>query len=154
MRRSPLLFLKIEKSVLIFDRKAMIVSILGLIFYSKCAFKRPLFLLFLRKSFSKCPSSTNQKPPPPPLPWKILGCASALRVFFFFFYKTLHLKCLIAFWIRLYLDNCTVICTASDTFRILAYLALCFSGICRYIQSYSALLRRLKIAYWTLSRHI
>ena len=58
----------------------------------------PLFLLFLMKHLSKCPSSTNP---------------------------------------------------ASETFRILAYSALCFSGICWHIQSYSVLLRHIH-TYWDI----
>ena len=39
--------------------------------------------------------------------------------------------------------------TASDTLRIPAYSALCFSGICRYFQAYSALLRHIH-THWDI----
>ena len=45
---------------------------------------------------------------PHPLSWKISGCAPALR--YYSFCKTLHLKCLTVFWMRVCLDNCSVIC--------------------------------------------
>ena len=141
--------LKIEKSVLIFERKAMIVSILGLIFYSKYTFKRPFFLVFLRKSLSKCPSSTNQKPPSPPCPEKFWVAPQHSGIIIIFLQSASSQMFDSILNTSLYLDNYSdlLLCTASDTFRILAYLALCFSGICRHIQSYSALLRHLKIAY-------
>ena len=46
---------------------------------------------------------------PSHLPWKIYGCAPALR--YYLLCKRLHLKCLTVFWIRICLDNCLVICT-------------------------------------------
>ena len=44
-----------------------------------------------------------------PLPWKISGCEPVLK--HYSFCKTLHLKCLTVFWIRLGLNNFLVICT-------------------------------------------
>ena len=58
-----------------------------------------LFLVFLIKCFSKCPSSAK-----PPLPWKIPGCMPALR--YYSFCKMLHIRCFTIFWIRLCLDYC------------------------------------------------
>ena len=60
------------------------------------------------ETISKCPSSANLSHP---LPWKISGCAPALG--HYYFYKTIHLKCLTVFWICVYLDNCSVICTVT-----------------------------------------
>ena len=64
-------------------------------------------------------------------------CAPALR--HYSFCKTLHLKSLIVFWIRL----CSLspysglmLCTPSDTFRILAHSELC---LFRYVQAYSSI---------------
>ena len=80
-----------------------------------------------------------------PCPETFFGWAPALR--HYFFCKTLDLKCLAVFWIRLYLDNCSLVlysdltrCTASDAFKILAYSQLFYSGIIRHIQVSSALL--------------
>ena len=48
---------------------------------------------------------------PHPTPWRISGCAPALR--YFCFCKILDLKCLKVFWIHLCLDNCSVIYTVT-----------------------------------------
>ena len=73
--KPPLLFLKIEESALIFEKKALIVFIFGLNFPFKMQFKEytgektpkcfpgHIFLMFLTKYLSKCRSSTK-----PPLP--------------------------------------------------------------------------------------
>ena len=83
--RPPLSFLKIEKSVLILERKTLIVSIFGLNVPFKMQFQeyigkkvpkwlhvRPLFPAFLTKCLTKCPSSTNHHPPFPPCHEKLL----------------------------------------------------------------------------------
>ena len=112
-------FLNIEKIVLIFGRMALIVAIFGLNFSFKMYFHsksiqdkklqnvslQSLFLCFFTKSLSKCLSATNLSP----FPRIISGCGPALR--HYSFCKTLHLNCLIVFWIRLCLDNYSVICT-------------------------------------------
>ena len=94
--------------------------------------------MFLTTFVSKCPSSTTS----PSLP----------------FCKTLPLKCLAAFWIRLCLDNWSVICTVilcyvlHQTHSEFSYIQhSVFSGICRHIQSYSALLRYIH-AYWDITQ--
>ena len=97
---------------------------------------------------------------PPPLPWKISGCAPAPK--HYSFCKTLHLKCLTVFWICLCLDNCSVICTVTlcyalhQSFRILAYSALflwCMPAyliIFRHIHAYSDIIK----AHLGLFKHI
>ena len=70
--RPPLLFLKTGKTVLILERKALIVSIFGLYFPFKSSFKSiwekktlktgPLFLCFWQNYLSKCPSINPQPP--------------------------------------------------------------------------------------------
>ena len=75
---------------------------------------------------------------------KISGCAYALR--HYSFCKTLYIKCLNVWQCSeyIYLNNWSVICTgtlctASDTFRILAYSALFFqvyTDIFKHIQCY------------------
>ena len=70
--RPPPAILKIEKSVLIFERKALIMSVFGLNFLfkmqfqeclgekaSKCFPVEPLLLVFLTKSIANCPNSTD-----------------------------------------------------------------------------------------------
>ena len=88
----------------------------------------------------------------PTLSWKISGCAPAL--IYYFFSKSHYLNCLTVFWIRLSrymlsnLYNDLVLCTASDTFRILlAYSVLCFFW---YMTAYSSILIVTKHihAYW------
>ena len=68
----PCPFLKIKKSVLILEKKALIMHIFGLnLPFNNCSFKSiymgPLFLVFLKKCLSKCPNFTK-----PPLPLKFL----------------------------------------------------------------------------------
>ena len=63
------------------------------------------FLVFLRKCLFKYPSSTK-----PLLPWKMSRCLPAPS--HYSFCKTLHLKYLTVFWIRL-LNNCSVTCTVT-----------------------------------------
>ena len=70
----------------------------------KCFPAGTFFLVFLKKCLSKCHSSKK-----PPLPWKISGCSPALR--HYLSCRTLHIKCLTKFWIRLCLNNCSVFCT-------------------------------------------
>ena len=65
-------------------------------------------MVFLAKSTSRCSFSINI---PHPLPWGISGWAPALR--YYLFCKKLHLKCLSVFWMRVCLDNCSVICTVT-----------------------------------------
>ena len=69
----------------------------------------------------------------------------------------LHLKCLTVFWIRICLDNCSVICTMTLCYALYQTHSefwhiqhSVFSGICRHIQLYSALLRHIDAfhAYW------
>ena len=74
-----------------------------------------------------------------PLPWKFSHCAPALR--HYSLCRTLHLKCLSKFWIRLFLDNGSVIntviiCYLLHQTRILAFSTLCFF---RYIPAYSVI---------------
>ena len=94
----------------------------------------------LLKCLLKCPSSTTS---PSPCPEK-----------FHSFWKTLHLKCLTVFWIRLCFDTCSVTCTVTlcyakqqihSEFWHIQYSV--FSGIHRYIKSYSTLLMNIH-AYW------
>ena len=114
-----LLFFKIEKSVLILERKALCLpwvkfSIQNVVLRvswrktPKCFAAGPLFLVFLTKCLSKYWSTPVPQPPPPPLPWQIYGCEPAPKDYSFC--KTLNLKCLAMFWIRLCLVNCSVIC--------------------------------------------
>ena len=94
--RPPLSFLKIEKSVLILERKTLIVSIFGLNVPFKMQFQeyirkkvpkwlhvRPLFPAFLTKCLTKCPSSTNHHPPPSPLVMKNFWLSTCTQVIFF-----------------------------------------------------------------------
>ena len=77
------------------------------------------------------------------------------------FCKTLHLKCLIVFWICLCPDNCSVICTVTlhcvlhQTHLEFWYIQnSVYSGICRHIQEYLALLMHIQAysaPYVTLS---
>ena len=92
---------------------------------------------------------------------------SRRKLIYYSFWKTLHPKCLIVFWMCLCLDNCSVICTVtlcyvlhqthSEFWHIQHSV---FSGICRHIPSYSALLRHVNAyrdiikAYSGLFRHI
>ena len=90
----------------------------------------------------------------PPLPWKISCYAPTLK--HYSFCKTLYLKCLTVFWIRLCLNNCSMICavtlcyvlyqTHSEPWHIQHFV---FSGRCWHIHSYSALLRHIH-AYWVI----
>ena len=92
------------------------------------------FLVFLSKCLSKYPSSTK-----PSLPRKISGYIPALRDHYFC--KVIHLTCLTGFWIRLCLDNSSVICTVilciyctryvqnSDIFRTLFIQDFIFTEI-------------------------
>ena len=90
-------FLKIEKSALILETKALIVSIflvkfsienvVLLVSRRNNLFRfRPFFIVFLTKCLSKCSSSTK-----PPLLLKISGYAFALR--YSSFCKKVHHKC-------------------------------------------------------------
>ena len=102
------------------------------------------FLVFLSKCLSKYPSSTK-----PSLPRKISGYIPALRDHYFC--KVIHLTCLTGFWIRLRLDNSSVICTVilciyctryvqnSDIFRTL-FIQAC-AIMFRYVQHYYGLFR-------------
>ena len=154
-------FLNIEKIVLIFGRMALIVAIFGLNFSFKMFPCRASFSAFLTKSLSKCLSATNLSP----FPRIISGCGTALR--HYSFCKTLHLNCLIVFWICLCLDNYSVICKWSHAmyfirriqnygiFSTLFFQAMMsqvqlftrergsFLKLCRHIKSYSALLRHI-----------
>ena len=104
------------------------------------------FLAFLTKYLSKCTRSTKIS-----FHWK--NCRWALALRHYSFCKTLHLKCLTVFWIRLS-DNCSVICTVT-LFYVLYQIHpkfwhiqnFIYSGICRHIQAYSALWRHIQ-AYW------
>ena len=102
-RRHPMPFLENRKKCPDFGKRPWLCPS----FHSKCNFNVILgeklpnlslrnfsFLVFLMKCLSKCPNSRRL-----PLPWKISGCAPALR--HYSFGKTLHLKCLTVFWIRL-----------------------------------------------------
>ena len=97
---SPALFQKLEKSALILEKNALIVSILGLISHFKCGFKsfqerkKHIFLpvgLFLHvlwmKCLSTCPDSEKT-----PLPWNIPGYAPVLELFYLHFGETFWLK--------------------------------------------------------------
>ena len=65
----------------------------------------PLFLVFLKKCLSKCPSPTS----PSPLPWKNFWLCTCTQLFFLFC-KALYLKSLTVFRICICLDNCSVNC--------------------------------------------
>ena len=102
----------------------------------------------LTKSLSKCPSSTN----PSPLPWKISGCAAALRHYSLF--KTLHVSQCSKY---VCLDNCSysdlMLRTSLDTFRVVAYSAVFFQvypHVINHIQHYWGIL----MCTETLLRHI
>ena len=100
------------------------------------------FLLFFLKYLSKYPSSTKS-----PLLWKFSDCVPALK--HCSFCKTLHLKCLIVFWICFCLDNCSVVCTVT-----LCYvLHQTHSELClfRYIEVYSRIFNIIK-AYLHIMR--
>ena len=120
---------------------------------------QPLFLVFLIKCFLKCPWP---KSTPFPAALKHLWPCTCTQGYSFC--KMLNLKCLAVFWMSVLITAqkfvqwpCTMLwpmtltmpCTASDTFRILAYSALCSSGICLHIQSFSALLRHIH-TYWDI----
>ena len=115
--RPPLPFLKIEKSVLIFEKKerSWLHLSLGYIFYSKLVLRvsrrkklqnvpqRGLFFVVFDKIFIS-------------LLQKIYVCTTAL--WHSSCCKTLYLECLTVFWISLCLDNC------SDTFTITLWYVL------------------------------
>ena len=115
-----------EKSLLILERKALIV--------------------FLMKCLSKCPISTN----PSLCPEKFL--VAHLHSGIILFAKRFILHIWAAFWIHLSRKLLSkfsdlMLCTTSDTLRIiLAYLALCF------FQVYSIILALLKQfhSYWDI----
>ena len=157
----PCPFFKIEESALIFEKKYpdrvhlwVKSSIQNVVLRvsrrksAKCSPAGPFFLVLFTKCLSKCPSSTKHL-----LPGKISGWVPTLR--HYSFCKTLHLKCLTVFWICLSLQLLSnlysdlMLCTASDTFRILVYLELC---IFRYMQAYSSIFRIIK-AYSRILRH-
>ena len=97
-----------------------------------------IFLVFVGKLLSKCPSFAK-----PSLSWKIFVCPTALRHYSFL--KTPRHKCLTVFWIRLCLDNCSVICTVTLR-KVLHPIHSEFQHIqksvfFRHMQTYSALLR-------------
>ena len=114
--RPPLPFLKIEKSVLILERKVLII---------KCLYPKALV-----------PTPSN-----PSLPF---AKGSILNVLHFseYVYVSITVQ-----W--------PYVCAASDTFRILAYSALCFSfqvyaGIVNHINHYEGIFTYIE----TLLRHI
>ena len=125
--RPPLPFLKIEKSVLIFEKKerSWLHLSLGYIFYSKlvlrvsrrkktpkCSPARPLFCCFWQNLYRRALVPQTS----PSLLQKIYVCTPAL--WHSSCCKTLYLECLTVFWIRLCLDNC------SDTFTITLWYVL------------------------------
>ena len=86
--RPPLSFLKIEKSVLILERKTLIVSIFGLNVPFKMQFqeyigKKVPKWLHVRPLFPECPSSTNHHPSPSPLVMKNFWLSTCTQVIFF-----------------------------------------------------------------------
>ena len=124
----------------------------------KCFPAWPLFLVFLMKYLSKCPSSKTIPPPHSP----------ALKNFWLcnWTQASLLLQNVWQYSEYVCLNNCLVICTATlccvalDTFKIMAYSPLSFSGICGHILSHSALLKHIYAysdiikAYPGLFRHI
>ena len=78
----------------------------------------PLFLVFLTKPLSKCPSSTNL-PPTSPEKFLVEHLHSGI-----IFCKTLHLKCLTVFWIPLCLYNCSVMLSNLDNCLVTLYYVL------------------------------
>ena len=109
--------------------------------------------------FFEVPSSIN------PSLWKISGHAPAVK--HYYFCKRFHLKWLKVFWIRLCLDKCSVVCTVTYIYVLHKTNSELwhtqhsdFSGICRHIQSYLALLRHIHTCwdiintYSGLFRHI
>ena len=93
------------------------------------------FHVFLMKCLSKCPSSTKSS-----LSRKISCCTPALR--HYSFCKTLHLKFLTVFGIRLCLNNCSVICTVTYAMHCIRHIKS--SGILklclfRYMLVYSVI---------------
>ena len=104
--------------------------------------------------FIKVPYYNN--PPPPSsllafLSWKISGCARALMHYSF---CNPPLKRLAVFWIRLFLDNCSVICTVnlcyvlhqthSEFWIFSTQVSQVYSGIFHHIQHIDTLLRHIK----------
>ena len=91
--------------------------------------------------------------PPTFLPWKFSGRPPALR--HYCFRKTLHLKCSTVFWIRLCLDNCSVICTVTlcyvlhQAYSEFRHIQHCYF---RYMSAYSMIFRVFKTYSHTL-RH-
>ena len=90
-----------------FGEKILIASIFGLNFLVKrklcsCVV---FYLCFWRNVYRSALV-------PPNLPaLKTSGCTPAFR--YYSFCKMLHIKYLTVFWIRLYLDKCSVICTVT-----------------------------------------
>ena len=85
---------------------------------------------------------------------KTFGCVPAPRLYYFC--ETLHLKCLTVFWIRLCLDNSSVIYTLTLCYALHQIHSefwhiqnSVYSGIFRHIQGYSALWRHIH-AYWRI----
>ena len=74
-----------------------------------------------------------------PLPWKFSHCAPALRDYSLC--KTLHLKCLTKFWIRLFLDNGSVINTVITCYLLHQTRILAYSVIFIVVKAYSNMLR-------------
>ena len=120
----PCPFFKIEKNALILEKKTLIVFIFGLNFpfkFQLCSF----LLVFLTKCLLKYPSSTKSS-----LPHKLLVAR-------------LHSGTI------LLAKRDFMLCTTSDTFRILACSEL---YLVRYIQTYSRISSIIK-AYSRILRH-
>ena len=146
---SPVFFENRIKVSWFWGKKAWLFRSLGKIFHSKCTFKeylgekfqkyfpaRPLFVVLLRwfLVFLTCFwnvywSALVPQHSPNPLYWKIT----------LFFLQNAPPKCLTVFWIRPYLDNCSVICTVTlcyveqQTHPEFWYIRYCFF---RYMPAY------------------
>ena len=107
----------------------------------KCFSAGPFFLVFDKNVYRSAEFH--------PLLWKIYGYAPALR--YYSFCKTLYLKHFIVIWIRLCLDNCSVICVV--TLCYVLHQTRCmqaYSSIFSIIKAYSCILRH----YWIVFRLI
>ena len=113
---------------------------LGKIFHSKFITQRGLFFLCFWLNVYQSTLVAKTTPPPPHTHTHTSPPHLLSGIILFGILNTSVL-------ITAHSDH--VLCTASGTFRIVAYSELCFSGMYCHIQSYSASLRHIH-AYWDI----
>ena len=152
-RAFPALFWKMIKFS-DFGKMVLIVSSFELIFHSKCdcvvvfVFTCVIDEVFIKvSSFDETSTAVTS-----------FFCPLFLSLRHCSFWKRLHLKCLIGFWVRICLNNFSVSCTVTlcyvlhQTHSGFWFIRnSIYSRISRYIQGYSALLRHIR-AYWDTAK--